>query len=221
MTPDDLTPNDDLTPHDDLTPPGDRTPTGDTTPPDDELDGHTMEELGDYLDRGRTPYDPSIEHSAACRLALTNLTRLRELTHAALDREAQSDTARDDVWISGLLDSIKSELRSGRDVPITHPDPTLRLSLTEAAVRGMVRRAGDTMGGVVMGRCVLDGDVTIPGAPIRVDVTASLEFGIPIDDAADRLRDRVTAVLAEHTELVVTAVDVTIDDVFPREGGRP
>lgn len=214
MTPDDLTPPNDLTPPDDLTP-------DDLTPPDDDLDGHTMEELGDYLDRGRVPYDPSIEHSAACRLALTNLTRLRELTQAALDREAANGTARDEVWISGLLDTIKSELRSGRDVPISHPDPTLRLSLTEAAVRGMVRRAGDTMGGVIMGRCVLDGDVTIPGAPIRVDVTASLEFGIQIDDAADRLRARIAAVLAEHTELVVAAIDVTIDDVFPPEGGRP
>lgn len=220
MTTDDLTPPDDPTPGDPLTP-GDHLTPSDELAPTDELDGHTMEELGDYLDRGRTPYDSSIEHSAACRLALTNLTRLRELTHAAFDREAQGDAARDEVWISGLLDSIKSELRSGRDVPITHPDPTLRLSLTEAAVRGMVRRAGDTMGGVVMGRCVLDGDVTIPGAPIRVDVTASLEFGIPIEDAAERLRHRITAVLAEHTELVVAAVDVTIDDVFPPEGGRP
>ena len=38
--------------------------------PDDDLDGHTFDELAEYLDRDRTPRDPDIESSAACRLAL-------------------------------------------------------------------------------------------------------------------------------------------------------
>ncbi|NQX05244.1 Asp23/Gls24 family envelope stress response protein [Rathayibacter sp. VKM Ac-2856] len=189
--------------------------------PDDDLDGHTLEELSEYLDRGRTPVDPSIEGSAACRLALANLTRLTELSAGALRRRADEEPDRDEVWIAGLLDAIRSEVRSGRDVPIRHPDPTLRLALTEAAVRGMIRRAGDTMGGVIMGRCTLDGEVATPGAVIRIDVTFALEFGIPIATVADRLRERIRYALERHTELVVGAIDVTVDDVYPsREDGE-
>ncbi|MWV48050.1 Asp23/Gls24 family envelope stress response protein [Rathayibacter sp. VKM Ac-2803] len=189
--------------------------------PDDDLDGHTLDELSDYLDRGRQPYDPSIEDSAACRLALANLTRLTELSARALRRESEREPARDEVWIAGLLDAIRTEVRSGRDVPVRHPDPSLRLALTEAAVRGMIRRAGDTMGGVIMGRCTLDGDVATPGAVIRVDVTFALEFGLAIAEVTDRLRERIRYALERHTELVVGAIDVTVDDVYPRREDRP
>jgi uncharacterized alkaline shock family protein YloU len=183
----------------------------------DDLDGHSMEDLGDYLDRGRNPVDPSIENSAACRLALANMTRLRELSRSAMERQALLDPERDDGWIASLLETIRHETRSGRDIPVSHPNPALRLALTEAAVRGIIRRAGDTMDGVVVGRCILDGDVGTAGEPIRVEVTASLEFGTPVDFAADRLRERVSEALAAHTELVVDRIDVVIDGVYPRE----
>ncbi|QHC68240.1 Asp23/Gls24 family envelope stress response protein [Rathayibacter oskolensis] len=212
-----------------MTPDDDALPEGpDVTPeaaapaePADDFDGHTLDELSDYLDRGRQPYDPSIEGSAACRLALANLTRLNELSARALRRESEREPDRDEVWIAGLLDAIRAEVRSGRDVPVRHPDPTLRLALTEAAVRGMIRRAGDTMGGVIMGRCTLDGDVTTPGAVIRVDVTFALEFGLTVAEVGDRLRERIRYALERHTELVVGAIDVTVDDVYPRREDRP
>ncbi|QHC75093.1 Asp23/Gls24 family envelope stress response protein [Rathayibacter sp. VKM Ac-2805] len=196
--------------------------TDDAAVPEDDLDGHTLEELGEYLDRGREPRDPSIENSAACRLALANLTRLTELSARALRQEADREPDRDEVWIAGLLDAIRSEVRSGRDIPVRHPDPTLRLALTEAAVRGMIRRAGDTMGGVIMGRCTLDGEISVPGAVIRIDVTCALEFGLPVAVAADSLRERIRYALERHTELTVGDIDVTVDDVYPpRDEERP
>lgn len=182
-------------------------------PEDDLVDGHTMEELGAYLDRGRIPRDASIENSPACRLALSGMQRLRELSWDAMQHRAEDDPDRDSAWISGLLDTIRAEVRSGRDIPVEHPDPRLRLTMTEAAVRGLVRRAGDTMGGVVMGRCTLDGDVAEPGTPIRVEVTASIAYGLPTDATADRLRARIAEVLARHTEIVIDRIDVVFDDV--------
>ncbi|GLK16601.1 Asp23/Gls24 family envelope stress response protein [Herbiconiux flava] len=186
--------------------------------PEPGLDGHTLAELGEYLDRGRTPFDPSIEGSAGCRLALANLSRLAGLSTGLLSRQAESEPARDELWIAGLLEIIRAEIVSGRDVPVAHPDPALRLTLTEAAVRGIVRRAGDTLGGVVMGRCRLDGDVDEPGAVIRLDLSCAIEYGLPIGATVERLRHRVRAELARHTELVVGAVDVAVDDVHPRGG---
>ncbi|WP_141718775.1 Asp23/Gls24 family envelope stress response protein [Curtobacterium sp. ER1/6] len=99
-------------------------------------------------------------------------------------------------------------------MPVAHPDPRLRLALTEAAVRGLVRRAGDTMGGVVMGRCVLAGDLEQPGATVRIDVTAGLAYGEPAEPTAERLRRTVTETVQRHTGLVVEAVDVRFDDVY-------
>lgn len=186
----------------------------DVAMPDDDLDGHTMEELGDYLDRGRTPVDPSIENSAACRLALSNMQRLRELSLGALEQRADAERGRETAWVDRLLEIIRAEVRSGRDVPVAHPDPRVRLAITEAAVRGLVRRAGDTMGDVIMGRCALDGDLETPDAPVRVHVTAGLLFGAPADETADRLRARIRQTLAQHTELHVESIDVRFDDVF-------
>ncbi|MCJ1712858.1 hypothetical protein ACLBWP_13525 [Microbacterium sp. M1A1_1b] len=185
----------------------------DAAVPEDDLDGHTMEELGAYLDRGRTPRDAAIESSPACRLALSGMQRLRELSWDAMQRRADEEPDRDSVWISGLLDTIRSEVRSGRDVPVEHPDPRLRLTITEAAVRGLVRRTGDTMGGLVMGRCTLDGDVGVPGAPIRVEVTASIAYGLVAETTADQLRARIEDALARHTDLVIDRIDVVFDDV--------
>ncbi|ARC58368.1 hypothetical protein AS850_14880 [Frondihabitans sp. 762G35] len=184
--------------------------------PDDGLDGHTMDELADYLDRGRTPYDASIEGSAACRLALSGMTRLSELTADALANQATRDPARDEPWIARLLEAIRDEIRPGRDVPISHPDPALRLTLTEAAVRGLVRRTGDATGGVIVGRCSLDGEVATPGEVVRVDVTCAIEFGLPLDATVDLLRDRIREALVQHTELVVGDIDITVDDIYPR-----
>lgn len=188
--------------------------TDDLPLPDDDLDGHTIEELADYLDRGRTPVDPSIEGSAACRLAMTNMQRLRELSVGALERRADAEPDREAGWVDRLLEAIRAEVRPGRDVPVAHPDPRLQLALTEAAVRGLVRRAGDTMGGVVMGRCTLDGDLEQPGAPVRIDVTAGLVYGEPAKATADRLRRTIAEAVERHTGLVVDAVDVRFDDVY-------
>jgi hypothetical protein len=187
--------------------------------PEDDLDGHTMDELAEYLDRGRTPRDPDIESSAACRLALSNMHRLRELSVGAMQRRADTDTDpdRETRWIDGLLATIRAETTSGRDVPVSHPDPRLRLTLTEAAVRNLVRRAGDTTGGIVMGRCTLTGDVSTPGTPITVDLTAAIAYGQVAEETAVRLRRRVADVLTRHTELVIERIDVTFDDVYVPE----
>ena len=41
----------------------------------DDLDGHTIDELADYLDAGMQPADPSIDDSAACQNALAAIVQ--------------------------------------------------------------------------------------------------------------------------------------------------
>ncbi|TQL55990.1 Asp23/Gls24 family envelope stress response protein [Subtercola boreus] len=197
---------------------------GDTPLPhdaDELIDGHTVDELDAYLTAGRTPYDPSIENSASCLLYLSALERLRNRSWQALTREAADGHDRDELWITGLLDTIKDEVRAGRDIPLRHPDPTIRLTVTEAAVQGLIRDVADSLDGVILGRIVLVGDVTLPDEPVEVRMTVAAEYGRDLVALAERLRLAVARALDEHTELVIVSIAVTVEDVYRgREEGR-
>lgn len=181
------------------------------------LDGHTMEELNDYLDAGRTPAVASIDNSPGCQIALAALERLRALALSLLERDVQDEPERDDSWVSSILENLSREVHAGRDIPLRHDDPTSRLTITEGAVRGLIRSAGDGVSGVVMGRCHLEGDVTQLDEPIAVGVDAAVMWGQPLHDAADRVRRAVQTELRRHTELNLATIDVRIHDVhLPR-----
>jgi uncharacterized alkaline shock family protein YloU len=197
-------------PHDD--PPG--------LEPDD-LDGHTIEELADYLDAGRTPADPSIDSSPGCQTALAALQRLRTVTADLLDAEASSEPEPDENWIGGILRTISREAHAGRSIPIPHPDPAAALAITEGSVRAVIRAAGDTVDGVLVGRCTLIGDVTVPGEPITVSIEVVVYWGQSIPAATAALRQAVAAALALHTDLRIAGIDITVHDVHqpPAPGG--
>lgn len=176
--------------------------------------GHTFEELSDYLDRDRTPADPSIDGSPDCQIALKGMRRLRHAHRALLEEDVRRDVERGDGWVSSILAHISLEARAGRDIPIEHPSPTARLVVTEGAVRGILRAAGDSLPDIIVGRCRLDGDVTVPGTPITVRIDASIREGENIPATAAALRSALYAALREHTDLNVVTVDITIRDLY-------
>ncbi|GAA4190897.1 hypothetical protein GCM10022288_20900 [Gryllotalpicola kribbensis] len=181
----------------------------------DDLNGHTVEELSAYLDADRTPPDPSIDESPGCQLALQAMQRLRGLSAALAeaDAEAEEKSARDEGWISRILGAIAVDARAGRRIPIAHPDPMADLGITEGAVRGIIRAAEDEIDGVIIGRCRFTGDVTVPDEPIGIVVDASVLWGTSLPTIADALRTAIRRRLAAHTDLNVQAVDVTIHDI--------
>lgn len=179
----------------------------------DDLDGHTIDELADYLDAGLQPADPTIDDSAACRIALEALARLRAASHDSLEVAALDEPAADDSWVSEIMANISLEARAGRDIPLRPTSQTEHAVLTEGSVRALVRRAGDSVEGVVIGRCSLEGDVTVPGEPIRVRISASIVWGHSIPETAAQVRTAVEHELLAHTELTVAGIDVEIRDV--------
>jgi len=187
----------------------------------EDLDGHSMDELADYLDAGRTPADPSIDASPGCRIALDALERLRRLGPALLDQDTAAEPQADESWVRSIIDGIARDARAGRRIPFPVAEPDDDLGITEGAVRGLVRAAGDAVPGVLIGRCRLDGDVTVAGAPIRIDVEASVPYGVPIAVLAERLRAEIGERLRTHTELNITGIDIVVHDVrdLPRSGG--
>lgn len=193
------------------------------TEPED-LDGHTIEELFDYLDAGREPVDPSIEGSAGCRIALEALTRLRELTPGLLAADAAEEPEPSESWVQSILSGIALDARSGRRIPVAGRVPEADLGITEGAVRGAIRAAERVVPGIVVGKCRFDGDVTVPGAPVRVRVEVSAPYGVPIPDGVHRLRAEIERRLRTHTTLNVSGIDIEVRDVHevrnPKEGDR-
>jgi hypothetical protein len=180
----------------------------------DRLDGHTIDELADYLDAGMTPPDATIDDSPACQNALDALTRVRMLSHGALEADALDEDEREDDWITEILTNISLEAHAGRDVPLPPLRETENSVITEGAVRSVVRRAGDTVDGVLVGRCTLEGDVTTPGAPVTVEVWARVvrDHGQPREAIITEIRTAIGDALRTHTEMNVERIDVTMRD---------
>lgn len=180
----------------------------------DDLDGHSIDELADYLDAGMQPPDPSIDGSPACQNALAAILRVRHASLGSLEAAARDEAPADESWIGGVLANISLESRSGRDVPLRPQSESERPVMTEGAIRSLIRRTGDGVPGVLVARCRLDGDVTELAAPIRVVVEVAIVSGPSIVATADLVRTGVAQALAEQTDLLVEAVDVVVRDLL-------
>ena len=188
-----------------------------------EPDGGSVstERLADYLDSGREPYDPLIEDDPECLAQLVALERLRALSSELVESDVETAPAPDPSWIANVMDRVRLESRTGRDIPLASPDPRSTVHITEGAVRSLVREAGDSVPGAVVVSCGLAGDVGIADAPIRVDVAISVVYGADLRSVADLVREAVARALTRQTEIVVEALDVTVRDVHlgAREAG--
>ena len=186
--------------------------------------GFGLDELAAYLDRGRMPAIPAIDDNAECQAVLDSLGRLGELSRELVERDAV-ELQVDESWLAGILNAIAFEVRAGHDIPFplepTGTDAgTTRLTVTEGAVREIVRWAGDSVPDVLVGRVALLGDTTDPSAEIAVEVTISTAFPAPLAERADAVRLAVAGALLAHTPLRVARIDVTVGEIhLPSRGG--
>ncbi|WP_439592952.1 Asp23/Gls24 family envelope stress response protein [Microbacterium sp.] len=175
--------------------------------------GRTIEELSTYLESGRIPFDPHIETCPECLNAIEALERVGRLSRDLIADDAAHLPRPPESWFEGILSAIHSELRAGRSFPIHHPDPRVAITVTEGAVRSLVRSSADAIDGIYIGRTEIVGDAETPGAPVQIDLTASVAWGRSIPELTESLRDLVYRVLAQHTELNVTAVNVLVEEL--------
>ncbi|KJQ55113.1 hypothetical protein [Microbacterium sp. SA39] len=178
-----------------------------------DLDGHTIEELTDYLEAGRQPANRSIDESPGCQLALDALERLHGLGGELIIADAAAASEVEEGWVDRILSGIAMDARAGRRIPFVAPEEDVDLAITEGAVRGFIRSAENAVPGVLLGRCRLEGDVTQPGSPIRIEIEANVFHGEPIPRIAERLREEVDRRLRSHTELTIAAIDIAIRDI--------
>lgn len=182
----------------------------------EDLDGHTIDELAEYLDAGRTPPDPSIESSPACRHALAALERLRSLAPELLTDDDADD---EDDWVARVMDGIALDAHAGADFVLTDGGPDARVLMTEGALRALIRAAGDDEPGFLVGRVRFHGDLSDPAGRVGVFISVTVVHGIPIPAAVDRLRAKILSALGRHTELATPRIDIAVDDLETPEGG--
>ena len=175
--------------------------------------GTTIDELSDYLDRDRTPTDPHIESCPDCLNALEALERVGRLSRDLIDADAAELPAPPESWFERIFTSIQEELHAGRSLPISHPDPRVQITVTEGAVRALLRDSGDAIDGVFVSRTEIVGDAETLGAPVEINLTASVRFGTSIQKLTDELREVAYAALAKHTDLNVTAGNISVEDL--------
>ncbi len=184
--------------------------------------GYSLEQLADYLYRGRTPPIPEIDENAECQAMLDSLERLGTLSSELVSKDALDAPGVDETWLATLLATIGREVRAGRDIPYAATNPNTRLTITEGAIRELVRAAGDSVDGVLVGTCSIEGDLDGGGdagegdvaeSTITVSLTISVVLSAPVTTLAQAVRERVHSELLKHTELHVSAINVTVVDV--------
>lgn len=175
--------------------------------------GRPIEDLSDYLDSGASPDAEHIDHCPQCQARLMGL---RRLSVAAADLMAAdvSTAGSDTTWLNDMLANLRLETRAGRSIPLAG-GPLDDLSETEGAVMAMIRAVGDSLDGVLIGRCGLTGDISTAGAPVEVNINVSARYGHPLPSLAEELRHAVLAELARQAELNVVAVHVAFTDLRP------
>lgn len=180
----------------------------------EDLDGHTLDELDDYLDRDRVPADPSIDNSPSCQIALGALQRLRDIAGDYLDRDDAS-TGTDADWISSVLASLPFDTRAGRHFPYDTLAQHVHAHVTEAALRGLIRATGDDVPGLLIGTVDIRVDESGQCADLWIEAAVVWGTSLPGTDAV--LRTRLREVLPLHAPFAVGRIDLRIVELIGPE----
>lgn len=178
----------------------------------DHIDGHSLESLSDYLDRGREPRDLTIESSPAAQHALAALSRLRAVAPRVVAAEAEFFAPKNENWITRILDQIGVQAHAGRDIPIPYDVDGAHLWISEGAVRALIREAGDCTAGLMVERVRLDGDIDELGAPVSIEVVVSTFENFDEYVVATEFERRVRESLGLHTDLVIVGFTVRVHE---------
>lgn len=201
---------------------GDRLPCG---KPADDL-------LAQVTDRTPPP-DPEHQRTCPhCRAALAEFADLWAPVH---------DLAAEDVRApSGLLQAVMAQIRelSRNDWSAVLQGSRGHTRIAARVVGAVARLAAESVPHVTLalggGRVATpDGatadlarvagregetatDVGVAGAHVVVEIQIAVDYGVPMQQVADRVRQRIVRHLADQTGLTTTEVNVAVVDVRPR-----
>lgn len=192
---------------------------------------HVDDLLAQVVDR-MPPADPEHQRTCPhCRAALAEFEDLWAPVH---------DLAADDVRApAGLLQAVMAQIRelSRENWSAVLDDVGGQTRIAARVVGAVARLAAESVPHVTLalggGRVATpdgaiadpaqvagaDGEaateIGIAGARVVVDIQIAVDYGIPVRQVADRVRDRITQHITTQTGLTTTEVNVTVVDVRP------
>ncbi|MFW0181980.1 hypothetical protein ACN082_00515 [Rothia sp. CCM 9417] len=156
-----------------------------------------------------------IDSCPECDRKVASLHKLHSLASQDFDHEVK-ELEKDLSWAENLLSNLVLEAKAGRSIPLPSPHQAVRIRQDEGAVVAAVRAVADELDEVIIGQCRLEGDIETPGAPVKVNVTASVQIGLVIPDLAQALRSSIQESLERCSKLNIVAINITIQDLHEK-----
>ena len=93
------------------------------------------------------------------------------------------------------------------------PEPEGTITVTPAALAGLVIQAAEAVDGVQVrrGRRRLDIDITLDEARVRLELSA--RYGLVLPEVARDVQERVAATLVTMCAVRIESVDVSVEEV--------
>jgi uncharacterized alkaline shock family protein YloU len=93
------------------------------------------------------------------------------------------------------------------------PEPEGTITVTPAALAGLVIQAAEAVDGVQVrrGRRRLDIDITLDEARVRLELSA--RYGLVLPEVARDVQERVAAALVTMCAVRIESVDVSVEEV--------
>lgn len=183
--------------------------------------GHSLDELEEYLRTGQSTAEQHYERCPECQSGLAGLRALHRLTGELAAADTEQADSDDEPWLQSILGNLRLEMRSGRSIPLQSEYPEDSFAETEGSLVALIRSTGDNVDGATIGKCRLHGNITEPGAEVRIEVNVTAFFGYPLPAMVESLRTRIADTVRTQTELNLTEVDVSVTDVHESVGRDP
>ncbi|MFF9391931.1 Asp23/Gls24 family envelope stress response protein [Streptomyces griseoluteus] len=155
--------------------------------------------------------DPHRATCPYCKDAVRELTLLESTVRVLREETTPGETGYDPSALTRrVMDVVRMELRPGHPVPLGDDDEDLWVM--EAVAARTLRAAAETVTGVRAGSCRITPPDTGRGeVTVRLEVHAPL--GVPLEEAAEEVRRRVTGAARLRLGLRLAAVDIRIVDL--------
>lgn len=180
--------------------------------------GRDLAQVWQQWEEGQT--DSHSRSCPHCTAALEDLDGLKHVVRQAREEEPEYEDA--NVLVERVMDVVQLELRPGRTLPLgtTEDDDWI----VEAAAAKAFRAAADSLPGVRAGSCRI-APLNAPSGPrrrVRGPVAVRIEVVIDmtgdLQEAAERVRQRLLVTAQRALGIEVGSVDVAIVDVLDSGG---
>lgn len=184
--------------------------------------GRPIDHIWDTVDEPPTAHELTCPDCQAARKSLEELTAA---TQAMRDDDDRTPGLRPrETLTRDIMTLARAEVRRGRRIPLNQPGAghqVADLMISEQAVAAVVRAVGDrTFDAVHTRRCRVELDLSVPGngsgdqpANVQIQLNISISAQQSIPQGVNVLRREIIDHIADEIGLVVTQVDITVEDI--------